>query len=158
MPTLELIASMKAPTAFRALLPVCLLGLLAACASETPAPPLKPAAAPAQAPVAALPAHQRELSGSLLNIPNGADVELALLAVDARGRPQALLGNIQLRGTGGVLDFRLPFNPQTFNKHSRIELHGRANQAGRLILRLPPQPISRAETQALGELRLVPAP
>lgn len=148
---------MKVPTAFRALLPVGLLGLLAACASEAPAPVVKPVAAPV-ASVAPLPAHQRELSGSLLNIPNAADVELALLAVDARGRPQALLGNIQLRGTGGVLDFRLPFNPQTFNKHSHIELHGRANQAGRLILRLPPQPISRAETQALGELRLAPAP
>ena len=158
MPTLELNASMKAPTAFRALLPAALLGLLAACASEAPTAPDKPAAAPVQAPATPLPAHLRELSGSLLNIPSAADVELALLAVDTRGRPQALLGNIQLRGTGGVLNFRLPFNPETFNKHSRIELHGRANQAGRLILRLPAQPISRAQTQALGELRLVPAP
>ena len=105
-----------------------------------------------------MPAYQRELSGSLLNVPNEADVELALLAVDQRGRPQALLGNIQLRGTGKPLAFRLPFNPETFNKHSRIELHGRANQAGRLILRLPEQPIARGDTQALGELRLVPAP
>ena len=95
------------------------------------------------------------MSGSLLNVPNAADVELALLAVDARGRPQALIGSIQLRGNGNPLVFHLPFNPETFNKHSRIELHGRANQAGRLILRLPPQPIARGETQALGELRLV---
>lgn len=108
--------------------------------------------------MAPLPAYQRELSGSLMNVPNAADVELALLAVDQRGRPQALLGNIQLRGTGNPLAFRLPFNPETFNKHSRIELHGRANQAGRLILRLPAQPIARSETQALGKLRLVPAP
>ena len=98
------------------------------------------------------------MSGSLLNVPNAADVELALLAVDARGRPQALIGSIQLRGNGNPLAFHLPFNPETFNKHSRVELHGRTNQAGRLILRLPPQPIARGETQALGELRLVPAP
>ncbi len=61
-------------------------------------------------------------------------------------------------GTGNPLAFRLPFNPETFNKHSRIELHGRANQSGRLILRLPELPIAHGETQALGELRLVPAP
>lgn len=158
MKTVELSAPMKAHTPFRALLLVSLISLLAACASETPAPVVKPVVTPAQAPVAPLPAHQRELSGSLLNVPNQADVELALLAVDQRGRPQALLGNIQLRGTGSPLAFRLPFNPQTFNKHGRIELHGRAHQAGRLILRLPPQPIARGETQALGELRLVPAP
>lgn len=134
--------------------------LLAACASDSP-PPAKPTPpAPVQAPAetAPLPAYQRELSGSLLNVPSEAVVELALLAVDPRGNPQALLGNIQLRGTGNPLAFRLPFNPETFNKHSRIELHGRANQAGRLILRLPAQPIARGETQALGELRLVPAP
>ncbi|MGB4072375.1 YbaY family lipoprotein [Pseudomonas sp.] len=158
MQPVELIASMKAHTPFQPLLLVSLFSLLAACASEAPAPAAQPVVAPAQVLAAPLPAHQRELSGSLLNVPNEADVELALLAVDARGRPQALLGNIQLRGTGNPLAFRLPFNPETFNKHSRIELHGRANQAGRLILRLPPQPISRAETQALGELRLVPAP
>ncbi|MFZ3154103.1 YbaY family lipoprotein [Pseudomonas sp.] len=151
---------MKAPKPLQPLILVSLIALLTACASDSP-PPAKPTQpAPAQAPkeAAPLPAHQRELSGTLLNVPNAADVELALLAVDQRGRPTALLGNIQLRGTGNPLAFRLPFNPQTFNKHKRIELHGRANQAGRLILRLPPQPIARSETQALGELRLVPAP
>ena len=130
---------MKVPKPLQPLILVSLIALLTACASDSP-PPAKPTtpapiAAPAEA--APLPAYQRELSGSLLNVPNEADVELALLAVDERGRPQALLGNIQLRGTGNPLAFRLPFNPETFNKHSRIELHGRANQAGRLILRLP---------------------
>ena len=151
---------MKAPKPLQPLILMSLIALLAACASDS-SPTTKPAApppTPAQAEAAPLPAYQRELSGSLLNVPNEADVELALLAVDPRGRPQALLGNIQLRGTGKPLAFRLPFNPETFNKHSRIELHGRANQAGRLILRLPEQPIARSETQALGELRLVPAP
>jgi uncharacterized lipoprotein YbaY len=151
---------MKAPKPLQPLILLSLIALLAACASDS-SPPAKPAATlptPAPAEAAPLPAYQRELSGSLLNVPNEADVELALLAVDQRGRPQALLGNIQLRGTGKPLAFRLPFNPETFNKHSRIELHGRANQAGRLILRLPEQPIARGDTQALGELRLVPAP
>lgn len=148
---------MNAHTPLQALIVLSLLALLSACASDTQAPP--PVAAP-QAPVktTALPTYQRELSGSLLNVPAAADIELALLAVDSRGNPQALLGNIQLRGTGNPLAFRLPFNPQTFNKHSRVELHGRANLAGRLILRLPAQVITRSETQALGELRLVPAP
>lgn len=151
---------MKAPKPLQPLILLSLVALLTACASHSPAPakPTPSAPTPAPAEAAPLPAYQRELSGSLLNVPSEADVELALLAVDERGRPQALLGSIQLRGTGNPLAFRLPFNPQTFNKHSRIELHGRANQAGRLILRLPAQPISRGETQALGELRLVPAP
>ena len=151
---------MKAPTPLQPLILVSLIALLTACASDSP-PPAKPTVqSPTTTPAEAkpLPAYQRELSGSLLNVPNEADVELALLAVDQRGRPQTLLGNIQLRGTGNPLAFRLPFNPETFNKHSRIELHGRANQAGQLILRLPEQPIARGETQNLGELRLVPAP
>ncbi|NMY52584.1 MULTISPECIES: YbaY family lipoprotein [unclassified Pseudomonas] len=151
---------MKAPTPLQPLILVSLIALLTACASDSP-PPAKPTVqtpTPTPAEAKPLPAYQRELSGSLLNVPNEADVELALLAVDQRGRPQTLLGNIQLRGTGNPLAFRLPFNPETFNKHSRIELHGRANQAGRLILRLPEQPIARGETQNLGELRLVPAP
>lgn len=151
---------MKAPTPLQPLILISLIALLTACASDSPplAKPTVQTPTPTPAEAKPLPAYQRELSGSLLNVPNQADVELALLAVDQRGRPQALLGNIQLRGTGNPLAFRLPFNPETFNKHSRIELHGRANQAGRLILRLPAQPIARSETQALGELRLVPAP
>lgn len=151
---------MKTTMPLQPLILLSLIALLTACASDNPPPAKATPPAPVQAPAEAapLPAYQRELSGSLLNVPNEADVELALLAVDERGRPQALLGNIQLRGTGNPLAFRLPFNPETFNKHSRIELHGRANQAGRLILRLPAQPIARGETQALGELRLVPAP
>ncbi|VXD02309.1 conserved exported hypothetical protein [Pseudomonas sp. 9AZ] len=151
---------MKAPTPLQPLILVSLIALLTACASDSP-PPAKPTVqtpTPTPAEAKPLPAYQRELSGSLLNVPNEADVELALLAVDQRGRPQTLLGNIQLRGTGNPLAFRLPFNPETFNKHSRIELHGRANQAGQLILRLPEQPIARGETQNLGALRLVPAP
>jgi len=148
---------MKNPTPLQSLILLSLIALLTACTRDGP-PAATTTRPQAQAATAPLPAYQRELSGSLLNVPSGADVELALLAVDQRGRPQALLGNIQLRGTGKPLAFRLPFNPDTFSKHSRIELHGRANQAGRLILRLPAQPITQAETQTLGQLRLAPAP
>lgn len=148
---------MKNRTPLQSLIALSLVVLLAACTRDGP-PATTTMPPQAQAATAPLPAYQRELSGSLLNVPSGADVELALLAVDERGRPQALLGNIQLRGTGSPLAFRLPFNPDTFSKHTRIELHGRANQAGRLILRLPAQPITQAETQTLGQLRLAPAP
>ncbi|MHA6495180.1 YbaY family lipoprotein [Pseudomonas borbori] len=150
---------MNAQTPLRPLLLLSLTGLLAACASDAPppapAPPTPPAAPTALPPT---PAHQRELTGSLLNVPTAADVELAMLAVDDKGRPQTLLGNIQLRGTGAAVPFRLPFNPETFNRHTRIELHGRAHQAGRLILRLQPQTIRQAQSQDLGELPMVPAP
>lgn len=151
---------MNTHTPLQPLIVLSLTALLMACTRDNapPTTPTAPTPAQAVAKAAPLPAYQRELSGSLANVPNEAEVELALLAVDARGKPQALLGNIQLRGTGNPLAFRLPFNPDTFNKHTRIELHGRANQAGRLILRLPAQPITHGDTQALGELRLVPAP
>ncbi len=152
------IALMKAPTPFRPLILLSLLAVLSACTRDTPEPPVAVAAPPVQAAPTPLQAHQRELTGSLLNIPLAAEVELALLAVDQRGRPHATLGTAQLRSNGTPLDFRLVFDPQTFAKHSRVELHGRANQAGKLILRLPPQPIIQANSQTLGALHLVPAP
>lgn len=146
----------------RPLAPFALAGLLAACASEPappPQPPPKPASqAPADVAPAPLPAHLRELSGNLLGVPSNAEVELALLLIDARGLPQGLLGTIQLTGSGAALPFRLPFDPQAFIPGTRVELRGRVNQAGRLILRLPPQPIRHNDSQQLGELQLVPAP
>jgi uncharacterized lipoprotein YbaY len=146
--------------AMRLLAPLTLAGLLAACAGEPVAPPQPPTTPAPEASSAAAPlqAHLRELSGSLLGVPSGGEVELALLLIDARGLPQGLLGNIQLTGSGAALPFRLPFNPQAFVPGTRVELRGRVNQAGRLILRLPPQPIRHYDSQQLGELRLVPAP
>lgn len=146
----------------RPLAPLALAGLLAACAGEPAAPPpqtTEPVLATAleTAPVP-VPAHLRELSGSLLGVPSGAEVELALLKVDERGLPQALLGNLQLRGNGAPLPFRLTFDPASFARAIRVELRGRAHLAGRLILRLQPQLIRHAESQAVGELQLVPAP
>lgn len=142
-----------------------LLLLLAACASEAPQPaaPATPAnPAPATTPVIAaepsLPAHMRELRGSLLTPPAGSEVELALLVVDERDRPQRLLGNLRLEGTGQALPFRLPFNPQYFPTGARVELRARISQSGRLILRLPPRLITQADSRDFGALPLVSAP
>ncbi|MGY4531619.1 putative lipoprotein YbaY [Pseudomonas sp. TE3786] len=147
---------------FRPLAVLCALALLAGCASETPTPttqvtPGKPAASATPAP-APLPANLRELSGTLLNVPAGANVELALLVIDERDRPQQLLGNITLQGNGQPLPFQLPFNPDSFPANARVELHGRVTQSAQLILRLSPQRITSATTQALGNLRFDTAP
>ena len=149
---------MKAPTPFRPLILLSLLAVLSACTRDTPEQPVAVAAPPVQAAPTPLQAHQRELTGSLLNIPLAADVELALLAIDSRGKPYATLGTTQLRGHGEPIEYRLVFASQAFTLHPRIELHGRALQAGKLILRLPPQAIIRANSQTLGALHLVPAP
>ncbi|UVE17304.1 YbaY family lipoprotein [Pseudomonas sp. LS44] len=134
--------------------------LLAACSSPAPksVTPTISAAKPAAPVVAPLPAHLRELSGSLAGAPAGSTVELALLVIDERDRPQRLLGNIELQGSGAVLPFRLSFNPEAFPQGARVELRGRVSQAGMLILQLPARRISTPTTQALGTLQLAPAP
>jgi len=152
------IALMKAPMPFRPLILLSLLAVLSACTHDTPEQLVAVTAPPAQTAPTPLQAHQRELTGSLLNIPLAADVELALLAIDSRGKPYATLGTTQLRGHGAPMDYRLVFASQAFTQHPRIELHGRALQAGKLILRLPPQPIAHADSPALGAMHLVPAP
>lgn len=150
----------------RPLVLLSLFGLLVACSSApTPAPPL-PGPAPQQAQKKAqesaslgpLPAFQRELSGTLLGVPTGAEVELALLVIDERGRPQQLLANSNLIGNNQVLAFRLRFNPEAFPVGARVELRGRASQSGQLILHLPTQRINQPITQALGQLQFVKAP
>ena len=123
----------------------CLFLLLAACAGEAPKPVTPPA-------------HLRELRGSLLTPPAGSDVELALLLVDERDRPQRLLASQTLAGTGNALPFRLRFDPQQFPGGARIELRARISQSGRLILRLPPQRVLQADSRDFGALPLVSAP
>ncbi|UUY08862.1 YbaY family lipoprotein [Pseudomonas sp. J452] len=150
----------------RLLLPLFSTLLLAACASapEKPTPPVAPAPAPvavtkpAVVVEAPLPSHMRELRGSLRTPPAGSEVEMALLVIDERDRPQQLLGSLKLSGNGQLLPFRLPFNPAYFPSGARVELRARISQSGRLVLRLPPQRISQAQTQSLGELPLVSAP
>lgn len=142
----------------RPLAPLCLAALLAACARETP-PPAAPPAPPAvkSEQPAPTPAHLRELTGTLLDVPAGADVELALLTISERGLPHKLLGNIQLRGTGAPLPFRLQFNPENFHQGIRVELRGRVHQSGKLVLHMPSQLIREPQSQALGEVRVTPA-
>ena len=143
----------------------CLFLLLAACASEPPKPvvpaaPARPAPViqPVAAPKQALPAHMRELRGSLLTPPAGSEVEMALLVVDERDRPQQLLGSLKLAGDGQALAFRLPFNPEYFPAGARVELRARISQSGRLILRLPPQRVTQADSRDFGAMSLVGAP
>ncbi|MDH4568496.1 hypothetical protein E8E95_17580 [Pseudomonas sp. BN414] len=140
----------------RPLIPLLLTALLAACASEEPAPEL-PTPAP-QVKVETTPAHMRELSGVLNAPPSGSEVELALMSIDSRDRPQRLLGSLLLNGNGGPLPFRLLFNPESFPRGERVELRGRASQSGQLILKLQPRLILQPENQVLGPLQMVPAP
>lgn len=138
-----------------------LVALLAACSSDKPAPVSapQPSSTPAEQ---ALPAHLRELTGQISSsqgyLPAGSEVELALLVIDERDRPQQLLSSEKLLATGQALPFRLVFNPQSFPSNARVELHGRVSQSGQLAWRLAPVRITQPETRALGELRLERAP
>ena len=137
-------------------LPALLLPLLGACSSAPETPPSAAAApaTPLQTPVAPQPG----LHGQLLGVAQGADVDLALLAVDLRGRPQQLLGQVRLRGDGEPLSFHLPFASDMPPAGQRIELRGRVSQSGRLVQRLPARTIANLNDQDLGQLQLVPAP
>lgn len=137
-------------------LPALLLPLLGACSSapETPPPTAAAPVTPLQTPVAPQPG----LHGQLLGVASGADVDLALLAVDLRGRPQQLLGQVRLRGDGEPLPFHLPFASEMPTAGQRLELRGRVSQAGRLVQRLPARTIANLSDQDLGQLQLVPAP
>lgn len=147
----------------RALVVLCCAALLAACGSDRPKTEQAPAPVPASVakkpqPLGPLPAFQRELSGTLLEIPAGAEVELALLVIDERGRPQQLLASRTFTGTGQALPYQLRFNPEAFPAGARVELRGRASRSGQLIMHLPPVLIAQAQTQATGPLRFEKAP
>lgn len=142
------------------LLPLAVAALLSACASEPTATAPATAPAPASAPTvpAAEVAPGPSLRGELLGVAAGADVDLALLAIDLRGRPSALLAQVQLRGDGAPLPFRLPLAANNQIQGQRIELRGRVSLSGRLVQRLPPRTIAELKDQDLGSLQLVPAP
>ncbi len=148
----------------RSLAVISLTGLLAACSTSEPP---RPTATPAKtAPNAIkLPAdqgpllpYQRELSGQLLGVPAGAEVELALLVIDDRNRPQKLLSSTRLTGNNQSLPFQLRFNPEAFPVGARVELRGRASQSGQLTLHLPSVLITSPDTQSLGQLQFAPVP
>ncbi|SDO00461.1 YbaY family lipoprotein [Pseudomonas jinjuensis] len=138
------------------------LVLLGACSSDKPAPEAEASTANTVQAAPALPAHMRELTGMLSSIqgplPAGGEVEVALLVIDERDRPQRLLASAKLLATGAALPFRLVFNPESFPNHARVELRARVSQSGQLAWRLPPVRIFQAESRALGELRLERAP
>lgn len=143
-----------------ALFPLALCALLTACGSDPVAPPPAPTTVPVAPAAEPEPpaSHHPSLRGELLGVAAGADVELALLVVDARGRPGQLLGSLQLRGDGSPLRFALPFAPEAFPLDRRVELRGRVSQSGRLVQRLLPRTISQPLSQELGALPLVSAP
>ena len=142
------------------LLPLALSGLLAACAGEptTTVPPPTPAPAPTPAEPSSAPIQGPGLRGELLGVAAGADVDLALLGVDMRGRPRALLGQVHLRGNGEALPFHLPLSNLQAPQDLRLELRGRVSHSGRLVQRLPARTIVELRDQDLGALQLVPAP
>jgi uncharacterized lipoprotein YbaY len=146
----------------RPLILLGMLGLLAACSSNEAPEPVAPKPV---APVLKIPAgpgplqpYQRELSGQLLGVPAGAEVEMAMLVVDERGRPQKLLTSTTLQGNGQSLPFQLRFNPEAFPATGQVELRGRAIKSGQLILHLPSMRIQQASTQVLGPLQFVATP
>lgn len=95
--------------------------LLAACSSDKPKPAPTPQASRSVTMVEpVLPAHLRELSGTLSSIqgslPRGSEVQMALLVIDERDRPQRLLASETVLATGELMPFRLPFNPESFRR------------------------------------------
>lgn len=139
-------------------LPLALSGLLAGCASAptTTPPPPAPTAAESAASTASI--QGPGLHGELIGVPAGADVDLALLGVDLRGRPRALVGQVHLQGNGQALPFHLPLSSQQAPQDLRLELRGRVSQSGRLVQRLPARSIAEPSDQELGALHLVPVP
>lgn len=136
------------------LLPLALSALLAACANE----PVAPAPGPTQNEVRPAPIQGPALRGELSGVAAGADVDLALLGVDMRGRPRAMLGQVHLRGNGEALPFHLPLSNLQAPQDLRLELRGRVSHSGRLVQRLPARTIVELRDQDLGALQLVPAP
>ena len=141
---------------------LCLASVLVACSSgpsktQQPQVLVQPKT---DAPVdqGPLPAYQRELSGVLTGAPAGAEVELAMLIVDERGRPQGLMASSKITGNNQPLPFTLRFNPDAFPAGARVELRGRASQSGQLILHLPSRIIGQPSTQNVGTLAFISAP
>lgn len=143
---------------YRLLLPLAVAVLLSACASEPTTPMPAPPATTTQTNAASEESPGPGLRGELIGVAAGADVDLALLGVDMRGRPRALLGQMHLRGNGEALPFHLPLSDRQAPQDLRLELRGRVSQSGRLVQRLPARTIAELKDQDLGSLQLVPAP
>jgi len=148
----------------RPLVILALFSFLVACSSHAPKPaapqptPQQEKKIPGVEELGPLPTYQREISGTLNGVPAGAEVELAMMVIDDRNRPQQLLASSVLIGNNKPLAFRLRFNPEVFPAGARVELRGRASQSGQLILHLPAVRITQAITQSTGPLQFVKAP
>ncbi|OZB20778.1 MAG: hypothetical protein B7X51_15805 [Pseudomonas sp. 34-62-33] len=139
-------------------LPLALSGLLAACASAPTTTTAPATPAPTEIEINTPTLQGPGLRGELLGVAAGADVDLALLGVDMRGKPRALLGQVHLRGSGEALPFHLPLSNLQVPQDLRLELRGRVSHSGRLVQRLPARAIAELRDQNLGALQLVPAP
>ena len=132
-------------------LPAALIILLAGCASTpTPAPPAVIASKPE-------PITGPALRGHIHGAQAGNQVELALITLDPRGRPQRELSSLTLEANGQALPFALAL-PQQPQQQQRLELRARVSQSGRLVQTLPKLSITSLHEQQLGHLQLVPAP
>jgi uncharacterized lipoprotein YbaY len=138
-------------------LPLIALALLAGCRTP-PAEAPAPNKAAQQTETLPVPANYQVLSGSLIGIPAGAEVELALLEVNARSRPARMLGDVRLRAQGNEQSFQLAFDPASFPTGQRVELRGRVVQSGQLSMRLPVRTITLASSQSVGQLQAIPTP
>lgn len=138
----------------RPLVWLAVVALLAGCSSHPAEEPVSQPVRESHSPDKV----QNHLTGSVVGVPAGAEVELALLILDRRGQPERLISNLKLSGRGSELPFSLQFNPEAFPQDRRVELRGRVTQSGRLIMRLAPRPILRATDQLIGPLHLEPAP
>lgn len=141
-----------------AFLSLCLLTTALTGCKTGPAENTTAASATPKAAETKLPTHYQVLTGDLQGIPYGAEVELALLEVNARARPSRLLGSVQVQSEGQNLAFSLPFDPTDTASGQRLELRGRVIQSGQLIMKLPTQSISMASSQSVGTLRPVATP
>lgn len=130
------------------------LALLPACRSTPPTEPVSKAVVQ-ETPI---PANRHVLSGHLINLPVGSEVELALLEVNAKARPVRTLGDTRLRVQSSDQSFQLAFDPATFPNGQRVELRGRVVQSGQLTMRLPARTIALADNQSIGSWQAVPAP
>jgi len=146
------------------LLPLLLLSCLLFGCSNQPADD-RPTPAPVAAAVKQIPKEApaadpnlNQLSGTLLTPAAGSVVELAILLVDAQGRPRGLLQSRTLSGTGQALPFTLSFTKPSPAIDLRLQLRGRVSVSGRLVQRLPGKFIPAEQNSQLGALTLVSAP
>lgn len=78
------------------------------------------------------------LEGIVLNVPNKANIELALLALDEQNRPTELLAVERYKSNGNPVSFQLGFDMSKARQFKAVELRGRVSQAGKLLGYLSP--------------------